>query len=109
MSQSPDGLNIFLGEDNIRNSPIGQPIELEIGKSFLVTAQFTPLDDKVVRIDVRNASDERITAEFDMDMFEDIEIIQNGKTKSLPDGDRLYRLSVPAEGQTSFTFTADWR
>ena len=109
MSQSPDGLNIFLGEDNIRNSPIGQPIELEIGKSFLVTAQFTPLDDEVVRIDVRNASDERITAEFDMDMFEDIEIIQNGKTKSLPDGDRLYRLSVPAEGQTSFTFTAEWR
>ena len=113
MSQSPDGLNIFLGEDNIRNSPIGQPIELEIGKSFLVTAQFIPFNDKKrdvgVKVEVRNASDERITAEFDMDMFEDIEIIQNGKTKSLPDGDRLYRLSVPAEGQTSFTFTADWR
>ena len=112
MSQTPDGLNVFLGEDIIPNSPIDRAVELEIGKSFLVTAQFIAVDiddeDAGMRVDVRNATDERITAEFDFNQYEDIEILSDGKNKSLTGGNKIYKLSVPAEGLASFTFGGDW-
>jgi len=113
MSQAPTGQNIFLGEDSIPNSAIGNPVEIEIGEAFLVTAQFTLVsenrDDVEVKVTIQNANSETVMAEFDLDFFEDLKVTHNGRRKSVPKDSKIFSLDVPGEGQASFTFQGIWR
>lgn len=110
MSQTEDGLNVFIGEATITNKPVGLPIELEIADSFFVTALFFEVeqdDDEVeLRVDVKNATDQKINAEIDFDILQDVKIIRGKKRKSLPNGDKVYTLTVPAEKTVTFFLKA---
>ena len=110
MSQTEDGLHVFMGEDIISNKAIGLPVELEIAESFLVAAQFYQVKQKARkfegRIDVTNASDTAIIAEFDMDGFKDVEFRHGKRRKSLSKKDKVYTVTVPAESTVSFSIEA---
>jgi len=64
MSQSQNGTDIFLGEGSVPNRPVGEPLDVKIADSFLVTARFhdTKEDDENVsaKIDLKNASDREV-------------------------------------------------
>lgn len=110
MSQTDNGLHVFIGEDSITNKSVGVPIELKISDSFLVTAQFFEVDeseDKVeIRVEVKNATKKKITAEFDFDILKDVKIWRGKKRKSLAKDNKIYALTVPAEKTETFTFKA---
>ena len=110
MSQSEDGQHIFIGEDKISNKPIGVPVDLEVADSFLVTAQFREFeehDDKFeIGVEVNNATESTITAEFDFFPYESVKIQRNNKRISLAKGDNLYAFKVPAETTAEFTIKA---
>ena len=110
MSQSEDGQHIFIGEDKISNKPIGVPVDLEVADSFLVTAQFREIEehnDKVeISVEVNNATESTITAEFDFFSFKSVKIQRNNKRISLAKGDNLYAFKVPAETTAEFTIKA---
>jgi len=110
MSQTENGLHTFIGEAKITNKPVGLPVELEMADSFLVTALFFEVeqdDDEIeVRVDVKNATDKKITAEIDFDILKDVRIRRGKKRKSLPKDDKIYRLTVPAEKVVTFSFKA---
>jgi len=64
-------------------------------------------DDEIeVRVDVKNATDKKITAEIDFDILKDVRIRRGKKRKSLPKDDKIYRLTVPAEKVVTFSFKA---
>ncbi len=111
MSQTDDGLNIFIGEDTISNKPVGLPIDLEIADSFLVTAQFFDVDEDddgiEVRVDVKNATDKKIIAEIDFDILNNVKIQRGMRSKSLSQGNKIYTLTVPAEKTVSFSFKSN--
>ena len=110
MSQSEAGLNIFIGEDAISNMPVGRPVEIEVGESFLVTAQFFQIkssNDKVeVQVDVNNATDREVTAEFNFNLFNDVKILGRNRNSFEKEG-RIYTITVPAEDSLSFSFKAE--
>ena len=110
MSQTEAGLNIFIGEDAISNMPIGRPVDIEVGESFLVTAEFVQIKssgDKVeVQVDVNNATDREVTAEFDFNLFNDVKILGRNRNSFEKDG-RIYTITVPAEERLSFSFKAE--
>ena len=110
MSQTEAGLNIFIGEDAISNMPIGRPVDIEVGESFLVTAEFVQIKssgDKVeVQVDVNNATDREVTAEFDFNLFNDVKILGRNR-KSFEKEGRIYTITVPAEERLSFSFKAE--
>ena len=112
MSQTQDGLNIFIGEDTITNKSVGLPIDLEMAESFLVTAQFYDIvddnDDKVeANIDVRNATDKNITAEFDFDLLKNIKIKRGNKRTKLSKGNKIYSFTVPAVTTRTISLKAE--
>ena len=108
MSQTDEGLNIFIGEDEIQNLPVGRPVKIEVGESFLITAQFFTIratEEKTeVRVEVTNASDGDVEAEFDIGIFNDVKIIRGKKRGALKKGENIYTVRVPAEDSLSFTF-----
>ena len=110
MSQSEAGLNIFIGEDAISNMPVGRPVEIEVGESFLVTAQFFQIkssNDKVeVQVDVNNATDREVTAEFNFNLFNDVKILGRNRNSFEKEG-RIYTITVPAEDSLGFSFKAE--
>ena len=110
MSQSEAGLNIFIGEDAISNMPVGRPVEIEVGESFLVTAQFFQIkssNDKVeVQVDVNNATDREVTGEFNFNLFNDVKILGRNRNSFEKEG-RIYTITVPAEDSLSFSFKAE--
>ena len=110
MSQTEAGLNIFIGEDTISNMPIGRPVDIEVGESFLVTAEFVQIKssgDKVeVQVDVNNATDREVTAEFDFNLFNDVKILGRNR-KSFEKEGRIYTITVPAEDSLSISFKAE--
>ena len=110
MSQSEAGLNIFIGEDAISNMPVGRPVEIEVGESFLVTAQFFQIkssNDKVeVQVDVNNATDREVTAEFNFNLFNDVKILGRNRNSFEKEG-QIYTITVPAEDSLSFSFKAE--
>ena len=110
MSQSEAGLNIFIGEDAISNMPVGRPVEIEVGESFLVTAQFFQIkssNDKVeVQVDVNNATDREVTGEFNFNLFNDVKILGRNRNSFEKEG-RIYSITVPAEDSLSFSFKVE--
>ena len=110
MSQTEAGLNIFIGEDTISNMPIGRPVDIEVGESFLVTAEFVQIKssgDKVeVQVYVNNATNREVTAEFDFNLFNDVKILGRNRNSFEKDG-RIYTITVPAEERLSFSFKAE--
>ena len=110
MSQTEAGLNIFIGEDTISNMPIGRPVDIEVGESFLVTAEFVQIKssgDKVeVQVDVNNATDREVTAEFDFNLFNDVKILGRNRNSFEKEG-RIYTITVPAEDSLSISFKAE--
>ena len=111
MSQSTEGLHIFIGEDKITNKAVGLPIDLEVAESFLVTARFYDIedgDDRVeANVDIRNATDKEIIAEFDFDLLKSIKIQRGRKRTSLSKGNKVYSITVPAETTATFSFKAE--
>jgi len=111
MSQSAEGLHIFVGEDKITNKAVGLPIDLEVAESFLVTARFYDIedgDDKIeANVDIRNATDKEINAEFDFDLLKSIKIQRGRKRTSLSKGKKVYSFTVPAETTATFSFKAE--
>ena len=110
MSQTQDGLNILIGEDTIKNQAVGLPIDLEVAESFLVTSQFYNIedgDDKIeASVDVRNASESKVIAEFDFDLLKNIKLKRSNKRTSLSKGDKIYSFIVPAETTITFSLKA---
>ena len=110
MSQTEAGLNIFIGEDTISNMPIGRPVDIEVGESFLVTAEFVQIKssgDKVeVQVYVNNATNREVTAEFDFNLFNDVKILGRHRNSFEKDG-RIYTITVPAEDSLSISFKAE--
>ena len=110
MSQTEAGLNIFIGEDAISNMPIGRPVDIEVGESFLVTAEFVQIKssgDKVeVQVYVNNATNREVTAEFDFNLFNDVKILGRNRNSFEKEG-RIYTITVPAEDSLSFSFKAE--
>ena len=110
MSQTEAGLNIFIGEDTISNMPIGRPVDIEVGESFLVTAEFVQIKssgDKVeVQVYVNNATNREVTAEFDFNLFNDVKILGRNRNSFEKDG-RIYTITVPAEDSLSISFKAE--
>ena len=111
MSQTEGGLNVFLGENTIPNIAVGSPVDIEGEASFLVTAEFFVVDDsdeKVkARIEVKNATERAVTAEFDFDIFNDVKILGRKTGNSFEKGEKSYTLTVPAEGAVSFSFKGE--
>ena len=110
MSQTEAGLNIFIGEDTISNMPIGRPVDIEVGESFLVTAEFVQIKssgDKVeVQVYVNNATNREVTAEFDFNLFNDVKILGRNRNSFEKDG-RIYTITVSAEDSLSISFKAE--
>ena len=111
MSQTEGGLNVFLGENTIPNIAVGSPVDIEGEASFLVTAEFFVVDEsdeKVeARIEVKNATERAVTAEFDFDIFNDVKILGRKTGNSFEKGEKSYTLTVPAEGTVSFSFKGE--
>ena len=77
-----------------------------------MTAQFYDIvddnDDKVeANIDVRNATDKNITAEFDFDLLKNIKIKRGNKRTSLSKGNKTYSFTVPAETTRTISLKAE--
>ena len=110
MSQTEAGLNIFIGEDTISNMPIGRPVDIEVGESFLVTAEFVQIkssgDKAEVQVYVNNATNREVTAEFDFNLFNDVKILGRNRNSFDKDG-RIYTITVPAEDSLSISFKAE--
>ena len=98
MSQTEGGLNVFLGENTIPNIAVGSPVEIEGEASFLVTAEFFVVDEsdeKVeARIEVKNATERAVTAEFDFDIFNDVKILGRKTGNSFEKGEKLSLIHI---------------
>jgi len=108
----------FAGEDDISHTPAGSELSVKIGEAFDVTVQPTLVaSEKISRVRtryamsyvLRNARSEPVTVELRQDG-----LWRNGKveTESLPsrriDASTLgWSVPVPANGQTTLTFTVD--
>ena len=110
MSQSQNGTDIFLGEGSVPNRPVGEPLDVKIADSFLVTARFhdTKEDDENVsaKIDLKNASDREVEVEIDFDLLASV-MVRKGRKKLRPkDKTRglKYGLTLPAEGTVTISF-----
>ena len=62
-------------------------------------------DDRVeANVDIRNATDKEIIAEFDFDLLKSIKIQRGRKRTSLSKGNKVYSFTVPAETTATFSF-----
>lgn len=114
MSQTQNGTDIFLGEGNISNTPVGQTADVKVADSFLITARFYDLDERkenivAAKVKLKNATDRAVKTEFDFDIFETIAVRQNKRRKLRPVEGKLYSFTIPAEGTVDFSFEGKLR
>lgn len=115
-----DGALQYLGEQRIGHTPAGQTVRLDIGRSFDITAERTPvswrrLDDRggfeaEWRIRVANASDQDVTVQLEEQLDGDWEILEESTAHEQVSA-RLARwaLEVPAEGYSELRYRVEVR
>ncbi|ABI57923.1 DUF4139 domain-containing protein [Alkalilimnicola ehrlichii MLHE-1] len=110
----------YLGEQRIGHTPAGQTVRLDIGRSFDVTAERTPvswrrLDERGgfeaewhLRVD--NAGEQAVTVQLEEELNGDWQILEESEAHERVSA-RLARwaLQVPAEGRTELRYRVEVR
>ena len=112
MSQRKDGVDVFLGEGWVSNSPVGDAVDVEVSDSFLVTARFYGFgthdftdEDKIVsaNVELKNATDRAVRGEIDFEYLESVSVSLEETREKLPSEGKLYAFTIPAQGTVRFS------
>jgi len=116
MEISDDGREYFVGEQNLEDTPIDLPRDLELGEAndIMVATQLTEgkswLGRKYadVEIEVSNAGTAAVAVEllFRPADFEHAKIVKASQRHRMKDGDRVWTLRVPPNERTALRIRA---
>ena len=114
------GRELFLGEPKLRDVPVNEPFELEVGEASDVQAKLHTLSDtKVVvgaaskdrtagEVVVTNAKSEPVIFELRFPSGADgVSIVKESVRHILKNGSLVWRLTVPANGSATLDVTSD--
>lgn len=109
-----DNADTFLGEAEVRHTPVDGDIEIMIGRSFDLTSNrtqtsFRRLGDRgsemAYRVELANASDEDVTVIVDEKMFGDWQIVSESQTGQKIDAVTYrFNVKVKANSETSVSY-----
>lgn len=109
---------LLIGEAGIGNTPVGAPVELELGRAFDITAERTTTDtqrDGQAReiereLVIENARSEPVTVRVVESMPGDWTMMSASADHEKVDAQRAaWSLEVPAEGETRLTYRVRYR
>jgi len=118
--QSQGGAERFLGQPDLRDVPVGEPFELEIGQAADVQASWRivgrtrskvngqALQRSTVEATLTNAKTTPVTAEVRMLGSEgSLKVLDETSPHTTKAGDPVWSLTVPAGGEASVTCTVE--
>ncbi|KPK88521.1 hypothetical protein AMJ80_10960 [bacterium SM23_31] len=113
--QVDDRGSVFLGEDNIKNTPLDGLITLQIGVAFDITRkrtqkQYRRIDDRsreeTYEIELSNASDEVKEVIVDEHFFGEWRILASTIDYTIPDSRTAeFKVTIPPEDKVVFSYT----
>lgn len=117
--QEREGGELFIGEDTISSTPVGETIRLFAGQAFDLRGERTQttqerLGERQLRasyeITLTNRKSEEVTITVREQMRGDWTITRSSLPFEKPDAQTAtFDVTVPAEGQTTFSYTVEYR
>ncbi len=103
----PDGAPVFIGQAGIKDTPVGLPLEIELGDAFSVQVMHEVVENKrigsgdavrtqrVVEIEVANRRPEPVTVELRQDLQgSDVRVLSESQPHALDRGAAVWRLTL---------------
>jgi hypothetical protein len=103
----------FIGEDNIANTPVGNDIELNLGRAFNVTVarkqtDFSRLGERTtqasITLTVKNGGDKAATVEVFENIPGDWQIIEQGQGHTRDGSAAKWLVAVAAKGEPTLSY-----